>query len=171
MEDIMAGKTEQDILLSWLNDAYSMENSLIQVLEHRVKDAKDYPTVQAADERHLEETRRHAEAIKGCIERLGGSTSSIKSVLANLFGQMQAPMTGMATDEIVKNFLTDYAAECFEVASYRSLIAAAADLGDRETLAVCERNLQEDQAMATWLLDNIPMITREQQGHLAQARS
>lgn len=167
----MTTQNAQDILVAWLNDAYSMENALIQVLEHRVKDARDYPAIQAADQQHLEQTRRHAEAVKGCIERLGGSTSTVKSMLAGLFGQMQAPMTGMARDEIVKNFLTDYAAECFEVASYRALLAAAADLGDRETYAVCEQNLQEDQAMATWLIDNLPMVTREQQAELAQAKS
>ncbi|MBV9282867.1 MAG: ferritin-like domain-containing protein [Chloroflexi bacterium] len=160
--------TSQDTIVAWLNDAYSMENALIQVLEHRVKDAEDHPTVRAADERHLDETRHHAEAVKGCIERLGGSTSTIKSTLASLFGQMQAPMTGMAPDELVKNFLTDYAAESFEVASYRALIAAATEMGDRETAAVCERNLQEDQAMADWLLENIPTVVREYQGEVVQ---
>src|SRR5947209_12818380 len=118
----------QETVLAWLNDAHAMETSLIQILEHRVKDAEAFPTVQAKDQQHLEQTRRHAELVKGCVERLGGSTSSVKSMLAGLFGTFQAPMTGAARDEIVKNFLTDYAAESFEVASYTSLIAAATEI-------------------------------------------
>src|SRR5947209_14374234 len=105
---MMAGN---ETLVAWLNDAYGMEKSLIQVLEHRVKDAKDYPEVAAQDQLHLEQTQRHAEMVKGCIERLGSSPSTVKGLMASLFGQLQAPMTGFASDELVKNFLTDYAAE------------------------------------------------------------
>ncbi len=65
----------------------------------------DYPAVQAMDQQHLEKTRRHAEQVKGCIERLDGNVSTVKSVLGTLVGTVQAPMTGLASDEIVKNAL------------------------------------------------------------------
>lgn len=151
----------KDIVIAWLNDAHAMENALIQVLEHRIKDAKDYPAVQAMDEQHLEETRRHAELVEGCITRLGGSVSNVKSILGTVFGAIQAPMTGMYRDEIVKNCLVDYAAENFEVASYRALIQAATAVGDQETVAVCERILAEDQAMADRILQALPMVVEE----------
>jgi ferritin-like metal-binding protein YciE len=157
--------SNKDLVISWLNDAHSMENSLIQVLEHRVKDAKDYPQLQARDQQHLEETRRHAELVKGCVERLGGSVSGIKSMMATIFGQVQAPMTGLAQDEIVKNCLTDYAAEQFEVASYTALIAAATQGGDMETVTVCQQILREDQAMSDFILQNLPMVV---QNHLRE---
>jgi ferritin-like metal-binding protein YciE len=32
-----------DLLIAWLNDAHGMENALIQILEHQIKDAKDSP--------------------------------------------------------------------------------------------------------------------------------
>jgi ferritin-like metal-binding protein YciE len=152
--------TENDVLISWLNDAHSMEKALVQILEHQVKDAKDYPEVEARLQQHLEETQRHAEMVESCITRLGGSTSTLKTGMASLFGQIQALSTGMAQDELVKNSLADFAAENFEIASYRSLIAAATELNDQETVSVCTQILGEDEAMAAWLDRNIPVLTQ-----------
>ena len=153
--------TEKDLLISWLNDAHGMENALIKVLEHQVKDAQDFPHVQAKLEQHLEQTRRHAEMVKGCIDTLGGKTSTIKTGMATLFGQMQAISTGPAKDEMVKNALADYAAENFEVASYTALVRAAQELGDLQTARVCQQILQEDEEMALWLRQNLPTLVQQ----------
>ena len=119
------------------------------------------------DQQHLEETRRHADMVKGCIRRLGGSTSAVKSILGTLFGAVQAPMTGLARDEIVKNCLVDYAAENFEVASYRALIAAATEIGDGETAAVCEQIMLEDRAMAERIEQSLPTVVTQRLAELA----
>lgn len=147
-------------IIAWLNDAHAMENALVQILEHQVKDAEQYPDVQAMLQMHLDQTRRHADIVEGCVQRLGGSTSSIKSGFASLFGQMQALSTGAAEDEMVKNALADYAAENFEVASYTSLITAAEQVGDMQTATACRQILAEDQAMADWIVQNLPTLTR-----------
>ena len=153
--------TGRELVIAWLNDAHGMENALIQILEHQIKDAKDNPQVQGKFEQHLEQTRRHAELVKGCVERLGGSTSAVKTGMASLFGQMQAISTGAAQDEMVKNGLADYAAENFEVASYEALIAAATEIGDTQTASVCRQIMQEDQAMADWLQQNLPTVVKQ----------
>jgi short-subunit dehydrogenase/ferritin-like metal-binding protein YciE len=160
-------KDKKDLVVAWLDDAYAMENALVRVLDHRIRDARDYPWVRAKDEQHLEETRLHAELVRGCLERLGAQPSALKSMAGTVFGAIQAPMTGMARDEIVKNFLVDHAAERFEVASYRALVAAAEEIGDVETAAVCSRILAEDEAMADWIVDNTPRIVRERMNELA----
>jgi ferritin-like metal-binding protein YciE len=153
--------TGKDLLIDWLNDAHGMENALIQILEHQIKDASAYPQVRAKLEQHLEQTRNHAELVKNCVETLGGSPSRVKTGMAKLFGQMQAVSTGAAKDEMVKNALADYAAENFEVASYTALIRAAQGLGDQHTASVCQQMLQEDQEMATWLQTNLPTLVQE----------
>src|SRR2546421_295159 len=91
--------TGKELLIAWLNDAHGMENALIEVLEHQIKDAKDYPQVQVKLEQHLEQTRRHARLVKDCVENLGGSTSALKTGMAKFFGQMQAVSTGPAGDD------------------------------------------------------------------------
>lgn len=160
-----------DLLVAWLNDAYGMENALVQILEHQVKDAQELPEVQSRIQLHLEQTRQHAEMVKSCVERLGGSTSSLKSGLASLFGQMQALSTGAAQDEMVKNALADFAAENFEVASYTALITAAQEIGDMQTVTVCQQILQQDQEMAQWLAQNLPNLVRDTMRTMAAAQA
>lgn len=160
---------QRDILIAWLNDAYAMENNLIEVLEHQVKDAKDHPNVAGKLQQHLEQTRHHADLVKDCVESLGGSTSSLKSGMANIMGKVQALSTGAAEDEMVKNALQDYGAECFEVASYTALIAAADNLGEARVSSVCQEILAEDRAMAQWIEQNLPLLVQETMNVMAGA--
>jgi ferritin-like metal-binding protein YciE len=147
-------------LITWLNSAYSMEQALAQVLENHAKDAKDVPWVQQRDEQHLVETRRHADRVRECLELLGTKPSAMKSMIGNVTGMFQGASTGMYRDEIVKNFLADYAAEHFEIASYKSLIAAAESLGHTQIAMICREILRDEEAMAQWLEQNIPEVTR-----------
>lgn len=153
--------TSTDLVLAWLNDAYGMENALIPTLKNHAKDAKNYPHIQAKLEQHLEQTRHHAQMVKSCIERLGGSTNGLKTALGLAFGKVQGISTGPAQDEVIKDALADYAAENFEVASYTALIAAAQAIGDNQTASVCQQIRQEDQDMAHWLEQNLPTAVQE----------
>lgn len=150
----------RETLIAWLNDAYAMETALVPVLENHAKDAKHLPEVEARDRRHVEETRRHAELVRQCLERLGETPSSAKTALGSLLGGMQAPATGMFEDEVVKNFLTDYATEHFEIASYTALIAAAREADQPEIVAACEQILREEEDMADWIRDRLPGIVQ-----------
>jgi ferritin-like metal-binding protein YciE len=150
----------QDFVIKWLNDAYAMENGLVQVLENHAKDAEGHPQVQGRIQEHIEETRRHAERVQESIQRLGGDTSTLKTTMANVGGALQGMSTGPAEDELVKNAIADYAAEQFEVASYRALIAAAEELGDQETARACQENLREDEEMARWIEQQLPTVAQ-----------
>lgn len=163
--------TGTDTLIAWLNDAYGMENSLMQILEHQIKDAESYPQVQTMLQQHLEETRQHADTVKGCIQQLGGDTSALKTGMATIFGKIQALSTGAASDEMVKNALADYAAECFEVASYRALIAGASEAGEAQVATACRQILEQDQAMADWIIQNLPTLVKQEMASLAGSRA
>ncbi len=152
---------QQDLLISWLNDAHGMEESLIPILENHAKDARDHPQMQERIQEHLEQTRRHSALVKECVERLGGSTSTVKSGMSTVMGKVQSVMTGAAEDELVKNGIADYAAENFEIASYTALIAGAQQVGDQHTVQVCQQILHDEQNMAQWLADHLPGVARE----------
>lgn len=156
----MANRDPRETLISWLNDAYALERSLVEVLENHAKDAKDHPQMAQRISQHLEETKMHAERVKECVERLGGSTSSVKTALGKVTGFFQGISTGAAPDELVKNALSDYAAEHFEIASYRALIAAARELGETEVARVCEGILRDEEDMARFLETNLPMVVQ-----------
>lgn len=150
----------KDQLTTWLNSAYSMEKSLIQVLENHAKDAKDLPDVRHRDEQHIQETRRHAELVEQCLALLDEKPSTMKSAMGNVMGMVQGASTGMHRDELVKNFLSDFAAEQFEIACYRSLIAAAEELDQPEIARICGEILRDEERMAEWLEERIPEVTR-----------
>ena len=151
-----------DLVIAWLNDAHAMELGIAQVLESHAASAADHPQMQTRLQQHLDATKRHAELVKGCIERLGGQTSALKSGMANVMGTVQGMSTGAAKDELVKNALHDYGTEHFEIASYTSLMAAAQQAGDQETARICREILLEEEQMANWLIEQIPVVTLEQ---------
>jgi ferritin-like metal-binding protein YciE len=164
----MTANEQNELYVAWLKDAYAMEEALIPNLENHAKDASDFPQIQTRIQQHLEETRRHAELVRGCLERMGEKPSATKVTLGKIMGTVGGMGTGAAKDELVKNFLADYAAEHQEIASYMALIVAAQDLGDQQTAQVCQQILQDEQSMARDIEANLPMVVQETL-HLQQA--
>jgi ferritin-like metal-binding protein YciE len=150
------GSAEEEQLLAWLNDAYAMEKAQIPILEEHAKDARRHPEVRERDLQHLKETKQHAKDVRKCIEYLGEKPSVSKKMIGRVTGAMQSVSTEPFQDEIMKNFIMDYAAEHFEIACYRSLIAAAEEAGHPRIAQVCEEILEEEEAMAEWLHDHLP---------------
>src|SRR5438552_2597268 len=151
----------KETMIAWLNDAYAMETALIPILKNHASDAREDPTAQQRIESHLEQTRRHAELVKGCVERLGGTTSAAKTGLAAMFGAIQSVSTGIFSDQLVKNALVDYATEHFEIACYRALQSGAEALGDRHIADMCGEIMRDEEQMAEWLKSQLPMIVRK----------
>lgn len=152
---------DRSTLIAWLNDAYAMESALIPVLQNHARDARDDLHARERIELHLEQTRRHAELVRGCVERLGSTTSATKTGLASLFGTVESVMTAFFSDELVKNALGDYATEHFEIACYRALQAAAESFGDTHIADVCGAILRDEEEMAHWLEMQIPKVVHQ----------
>lgn len=150
-----------ELLSTWLKDAYAMEKALIPVLENHANDAKDHPDVRDRDLRHAEETKRHAELVEECLAQLGEKPSRAKSAWAQIMGRVQAMGTAPFRDELMKNFISDYATEQFEIASYKALIAAARATGEEGIASVCEEILADEEEMAAWLDEHMASAARE----------
>jgi ferritin-like metal-binding protein YciE len=67
-----------------------------------------YPELRLRIEEHLRETLTQKRLVEDCIRRLGGSTSTVKDVAANLvaFGQSIGGL--VTTDEVVKGAMSGY---------------------------------------------------------------
>jgi ferritin-like metal-binding protein YciE len=148
-------------ILAWLTDAYAMEQSLTQVLQQHIRDAADWPEMRERLERHLEETRGHAERVRGALESLGSVPSTMKAAAGSLMGMLEGMSTGVFRDERVKNAIADYTMEHFEMACYSSLAAAAEDAGYAEVAQTCREIFGEEAEMADWLEEQIPEVTRQ----------
>ena len=152
---------QKDTLVTWLNDAYAMEQGIVEILERQIDQFEDMPDAQQKVRQHLELTKNQAERVRACVERLGEDVSKTKSMIANIMGAVQGMSTGMANDKAVKNALANFAIEHFEIASYMILITAAREMGHEDIAGICETIMEEEQEMAAWLEQQLPMVTRQ----------
>lgn len=156
----MATKAEEHFM-DWLRDAHAMEEHAERMLGTTASRMKNYPAFKARLEQHQQQTRQQASLIKGCIERRGGSTSTVKDLAGKVAATAQGLSGLFVSDEVVKALLGSYTFAQFEIASYRSLIAAAQTVGDVETQRVCQQILADEEALAGWLGEQIPLATQE----------
>ena len=150
----------QELLVSWLRDAHAMEKGLVSTLEKHAKDAKRHPELRSRIEQHVTETRRHAELVEQCLQQLGEKPSNIKNAMAQVMGTFQGLTTGAFKDEEIKNGLSDYAVEHFEIGCYRALVEASRLIGQDDIARVCEQILHEEEDMARFLEQQLPIIVR-----------
>ena len=153
---------QKDTLVTWLKDAYAMEQGIVESLERQVGQMDDWPDAQAKVREHLELTKTHADRVKECVERLDENVSHIKSGIANVLGSLQGLSTAAAADKMLKNAMGNYAIEYFEIAAYMANAAAARELGHEDIAEVCETIMSEEQDMADWLEEQLPVITRQE---------
>ena len=149
-----------DILVAWLRDAYAMEKALVPVLENHAKDAAAHPEVQSRLEQHAVETQRQAQMVEQCLRQPGEGPSTLKNTMAKVTGAVSSVASGAFRDDEVKNALSDFATENFEIACYKALIEAARALQRDEIAQTCEQILREEEAMARFLEQQLPNTVR-----------
>ena len=156
----MANKKQDDVL-SWLRDAHAMEAGTIVNLERLIGLSDEYPQLKTQLQNHLAVSKRQRDEIQRELESLGSDTSVLKDWAMKLAGQAEPLVSRLVRDSMPKNCLAAHAYEAFEVASYRSLLGAAEELGMPELRTMCERFVVEEQEMANFLFEHLPEITRQ----------
>jgi ferritin-like metal-binding protein YciE len=157
----MTANTKKDDLISWLRDAHAMEAATTGNLERLIGRANDYPQLKSQLQRHLEVSRRQCDEVEQQLKKLGSDTSTLKDLAMRFTGWMQPYVGALTADEMPKHCLAAHAWEQFEVASYRSMLGAAQELGIDDLQQMCERFDREEQEMAQFLFDHLPQITRQ----------
>jgi ferritin-like metal-binding protein YciE len=153
--------TAGEHLMHWLRDAHAMEKQAIESVENQIGRLKNYPELRNWADEHVRAAERHRELIKQCIERRGGSTSTLKNVTMAVIGKIQELTGAVMSDEVLKNVLGDYSFKHYQIASYKSLIAAAEAANDSETKQVCEGIVTTYQQQADRLFPYISQVTHE----------
>ncbi|MBF0307763.1 MAG: DUF892 family protein [Alphaproteobacteria bacterium] len=151
----------RETVLAWLRDAHAMEAAAIDNLERNIDRFDEYPSVQQKFREDLEQSKRHVEELDLILDKMGGDRSVLKDMSMKFAGMMQPYLGAMASDEVVKHLLAAHAYENFEVASYRSLAAAAEQIGEMQLKDMAERSLGQKKMMADWIDQQLPSVTRE----------
>lgn len=152
----------KDRFVGWLRSAHAMERSLETVLSAQAEHASknNDQGLEARLRTHLQETRRHAEMLEEILDRYDADRSVMKDAVGKMQAMMHGMMNSMSPDTAVKDVLAGVMAEHFEIACYRSLETAARELGDEETARVCQDIIRDEEAMASFLEEQIPKVTK-----------
>jgi ferritin-like metal-binding protein YciE len=152
---------KSDDVIAWLRDAHAMEAATVDNLGRLIGYASRYPALKARLERHLEASRRQQSEIEAELKKLGSDTSTLKDLTMRFTGRIQPLLAGLSSDDVPKNCIAGHAWEHFEIASYRSLHAAADEVGMTDLRELCERFMQEEEEMADFFLQNLAEVTRQ----------
>jgi ferritin-like metal-binding protein YciE len=146
----------RDEIVDWLRDAYGMERGLEAALKKQADNEDLSTTTRQRAAAHLEETRRHAEDVKGLLQSLGTDTSALKTGMGMMAQASKGMATKFASDERIKDLLDAYSMEHFEIACYTALAAAANRAGLSQVSEVCRRIITDEERMAQMLMQALP---------------
>jgi ferritin-like metal-binding protein YciE len=138
----------RDLFVTGAVNLHAVEKQALSIMTPQVARIEHYPEVADRLRLHIEETTFDT----------GGS--ALKDMGLSLSGSMAAMAHTVAGDEILKNSFANYAFEHFEIAAYKSLLTLAEDAGLTQATSLLSQSLREEQDMAQWIDESLPMITR-----------
>jgi ferritin-like metal-binding protein YciE len=149
----------RDIFIDGLRNAHAMEIQARELMERQSERLTDYPEVKSRVQTHLRETEGQLKRLEQCLSSLGESTSTMKDTAQSFLGNIMALGHSMAGDEILKNTFANNAFEHFEIAAYKSLLTLCGPAGADGARTLLEQSLKEEEAMASWVDENVGKVT------------
>lgn len=150
----------RDIFVTGLRNAHAMENQALSLMKPQVQRIARYPEVAERLKAHIAETEGQIVRLEDILESLNEDNSTLKDLALSFGGSVAALGHTLAEDEILKNALASYAFENYEIAAYKSLLTMAEMGGYGAATPILQQNLREEEQMADWLDQELPVITR-----------
>jgi ferritin-like metal-binding protein YciE len=159
----------QQKIVQYLGEAKATEHALVRVLQSQIAMTPS-GSYRSALEKHLSETRRHAERVGDRLESLRHGSNPLTAVIGfweDALGQALAfsktpfdLLRGSGGEEkILKNAKDACATEALEIATYTAIERLARSVGDDETADLAQRILAEEEKMLQRVLREIPKLT------------
>jgi ferritin-like metal-binding protein YciE len=153
----------RELLMHELGDLLYAERRFVTSTRTMSREAQA-PRVKARLEAHAEETEGQIERLKAAFEALGEKPRAVKCEAAiglreehDSFKSEEKPSTRVLSAFDLGSGLR---VEHYEIAGYKSAIALAGALGEKECAAILRENLKEEVAMASFLEKNAPLALR-----------
>ena len=170
----MADPNERDSkIVQFLAEAHSKEAALEAALaDHITRTTKD--AYQKRLKEHLRETTRHKKAVEKRIKQLGGTSAvqGLAKTAGETVGKVSAQIKSVATtareasplapsepEIMLKNAQIQYREEADEIAIYKTIIAFAEKVGDKDTAKLAKGILREEERMAKYVSGQIEQLT------------
>ena len=153
--------TLRTVFVTGLQNAHAVEHQALSLLDRQLDRLVRYPEIADRLRSHRVETEDQIRRLDDILVSLGERSSSFKDMALGFMGNIAALTHVPAADEVLKNQFVNAAFENFEIASYTSLVALA-EASDLPTAAtLLNETLKEEIAMAAWVQDSVPALTRK----------
>jgi ferritin-like metal-binding protein YciE len=150
----------QHVFIEGLRNARALEHQALALMDRQIDHLANYPEVLDRLQSHRRETEVQIERLDGLLNDFEAQNSALKEIAMSITGNLAAIAHVFAPDEILKNSFANYAFENFEIASYESLLTLADAGGFSQAATPLRETLAEEQAMADWVRQSLPMVTR-----------
>ena len=150
----------RSLYVSGLRNAHALEHQALGMIDRQLDRLESFPEVADRMRLHRGETEQQIVRLDEVLSGLGERASGMKDAGLNLMGNLAALGHAAAEDEILKNAFANCALENFEIASYKSLIVMADEVGEGAGITALQQSLREEQSMAQWCEESIERITR-----------
>jgi ferritin-like metal-binding protein YciE len=163
------GQSEQKIV-QYLNEAHATEVGLVRVLQSQIA-MTPRGTYRTGLEKHLGETRTHAERLQARLGELETGSNPflaglgfIESVLSQALALSKTPLDlvrgASGEEKILKNAKDTCATEALEIATYTALEELAKAVGDETTAKLAASIRADEQRMLDRVLRELPKLAR-----------
>ena len=136
-------RKQQQKIVQYLNEAHATEMGLTRVLQSQIA-MTPRGSYRSALERHLDETRSHAERVQARLSELDAGRNPlsaglgiVESVLAQALAVTKTPLDLLrgsgGEEKLLKNAKDTCATEALEIATYTALEHVAERVGDAKT--------------------------------------
>jgi ferritin-like metal-binding protein YciE len=165
-------------LVQYLNEAYGKEKELETALNAHIAMTTRAPYRKRLRE-HLTETKRHARELEKRVKALGGTPQTVPidvpgviakgagaavEIAGRAVAAAQGPLHAIRgtgeQEKMLKNAKSEYADEHEEIATYTAIETLAEALGDDQTAKLARAIRREEESMARFLAQQIPVLTK-----------
>jgi ferritin-like metal-binding protein YciE len=159
----MAGGEMHELLMHELGDLLFAEKQFLAGTKTLAKEALD-PMVKARVEEHVTETEGQIERLKQAFQAIGERPKAEKCEAA--LGLREEHDSFKSEEKPSKTVMSAFSlgsglrVEHYEIAAYRTAIALAGALGQKECASILKENLKEEMAMAAFLEKNAPAVLK-----------
>ncbi|ADB51878.1 hypothetical protein Cwoe_3460 [Conexibacter woesei DSM 14684] len=161
--------TTEDKIVQYLNEARAMELALVRTLQAHIAmtPSGGYRRIL---ERHLRETRDHADRVGRRLSDLDAAPTvagTVYGIGQQLAGQLlalgKAPLDVLrgasAEEKLLKNAKDECATEALEIATYDALEQLALRAGDKPTARLAADHRADEERMLRALRQQLPALT------------
>src|SRR3954469_8092747 len=163
-------RSEQKVV-QYLNEAHATEVALVRVLQSQIA-MTPRGSYRMGLEKHLGETRDHAERVQQRLGELGQGGNPLQvlggfaeTVVGQALARAKTPVDlvrGSGGEEkVLKNAKDACATEALEIATYTSLEQLARSVGDEQTAKLAASIRKDEEKMLERVMREIPKLNKD----------